>query len=93
MGIFHLHWRGTRAGVHTGWYIQDTWGRELGRVEWRAGHIVVVHNDGTLFRDCGISHGASFAAASDLVEYHQQADAAYEQHEDAARDAEDGHGA
>ena len=80
MAVYHLRWRGTRQGVQTGWYIQESSGRELGRIEWTHGTIRVVHNDGSLFRECGLSHGASFAAASELVEGIQQAEAAQEQH-------------
>ena len=68
MAVYHLHWRGERDGTQTGWYIQNTLGDEVGRIEWRDGSIIVVYMDGSVFRDCGISHGASFAAASDLVE-------------------------
>jgi len=66
MAVYHLHWRGERK--QTGWYIQNTVGDEVGRIEWRSGSIHVVYMDGNLFRDCGNSHGASFTAASDLVE-------------------------
>ena len=69
MAIYHLDWCGRRNGSQTGFYILNRKREEYGRIEWRDGSIRVVHNDGSLFRECGTSHAASFAAASDLIDY------------------------
>ena len=80
MAIYHLRWRGDRDGKQTGWYITAADGTEYGRIIWRTeGTIAVVHNDGSLFRACGRSHGASFQAASALVEDSERAVQAYDE--------------
>ena len=69
MAVYHLHWRGTRDGTQTGWYIHDKWGNELGRILWQADSLQVVYNDGSLYRSCS-SHQETFEAAEQLVAYY-----------------------
>lgn len=90
MPPYHLHWRGQANGTQTGFHIYDSMGEhQYGVIAWQDGHILVRHNDGSLFRDCGSSHGTSFAAASDLIAYHQAAEAALDAEEDRLRTRED----
>ena len=64
MAQYSLQWRGTPDGRQTGWYIKDVYGREWGRITWNGqgiwdhNTIHVVHNDGSVFYDCGTSHAA-----------------------------------